>query len=46
MMRTAVVNPSLAPSTKASYTLIFFLMPATMKPMIMTNKNTLAVVVE
>ena len=45
MMRTAVWKPSLAPSTKASYTLTRLRTPATIKQMMMTNSSTLAVVV-
>ena len=38
----AVVNPSLAPSTKASYTFIFPFMPDMIKPIITTNSMMLA----
>ena len=39
---TAVVNPSFAPSTNASYTFTFFLMPARMKPVMITISRMLA----
>ena len=40
-MRTAVVNPSLAPSMNASYTLIFLDMPATINPTMMSMSRML-----
>ena len=39
MIRTAVVKPSFAPSMKASYTFIFFLIPATMNPTMMDSSR-------
>ena len=46
MMRTAVVKPSFAPSTKESYTLIFFRIPVKMKRMMTPNSMMLAISVE
>ena len=41
-MRTAVWNPSLAPSIKVSYTLIFLRIPAMIKQAIIPQRRTLA----
>jgi len=46
MMRTAVVNPSLAPSTNESYTLIFFLTPVKINRMMTLNSRIFAINVE
>ena len=43
MILTAVVNPSLAPSIKASYTFTFFLTPVRMKAMIISISMMFAV---
>ena len=42
MMRTAVANPSFAPSMNASYTFTFFLTPASMNMMMMRKSRMLA----
>ena len=46
MIRTAVVKPSLAPSTKESYTLIFFRTPVRINRMITPNRRIFAISVE